>query len=809
MKSEMLKTHSPLLVGLTGILSLLPLAADAQKIDRSVLPVPEPKPPTITELDVRNAKAPPRFEVKAPKGAPNVVIVLLDDVGFGQPSTFGGPCKMPILDKLATDGLRYNYFHTTALCSPTRTALLTGRNHHVNNAGAVMELATAFPGNTGIRPQSVAPLAEMLRLNGYSTAAFGKYHETPPWEVSVSGPYDRWPTHSGFDKFYGFIGGETNQWAPAIFDGTIRVEPPHDPGYHFTVDMTNQAIAWMQAQHSLTPDKPFFVYFATGACHAPHHVPKEYIDRYKGKFDQGWDALHDEIFSRQKQMGVIPASAELTKRPKEIPSWDSQTPDQKKLEARQMETFAGFAEHTDEQVGRLVDALQEMAVLDNTLFIYITGDNGASAEGGPEGAYNEMMALNGIINTAEINMPHLDNWGDPTTFPHYAIGWAWAGDAPFQWTKQVASHYGGTTDGVVIHWPARIKAKGEIRSQFTHVTDVAPTVMEATGLPFPKAVNGTVQRPFDGTSMVYTFDNPKAKETHTTQYFEMFGNRGIYHDGWVACTRHSIPWLVTQNPPLSKDVWELYHVAEDFSQAHDLASQNPAKLKELQDLFTKEAIKNHVLPIDDRRSERFNAAIAGRPDLMGDRTSLTVYPGMVGMTENAFINIKNRSYTITAPVELKDGNTNGVIIAQAGAFGGWVIYMKEGKVHHEYNYFGVERTNIAGQTALSAGKHEIKYEFVADSAKPGTGGKSILYVDGQQVAEGRIPKTQPFAFSADEGADVGIDAETAVSNDYKQNDNKFTGKIISVTIDTKPSNLSPADKKAVEDAEEVAVAIED
>jgi len=809
MKSEMLKTHSPLLVGLTGILSLLPLAADAQKIDRSVLPVPEPKPPTITELDVRNAKAPPRFEVKAPKGAPNVVIVLLDDVGFGQPSTFGGPCKMPILDKLATDGLRYNYFHTTALCSPTRTALLTGRNHHVNNAGAVMELATAFPGNTGIRPQSVAPLAEMLRLNGYSTAAFGKYHETPPWEVSVSGPYDRWPTHSGFDKFYGFIGGETNQWAPAIFDGTIRVEPPHDPGYHFTVDMTNQAIAWMQAQHSLTPDKPFFVYFATGACHAPHHVPKEYIDRYKGKFDQGWDALHDEIFSRQKQMGVIPASAELTKRPKEIPSWDSQTPDQKKLEARQMETFAGFAEHTDEQVGRLVDALQEMAVLDNTLFIYITGDNGASAEGGPEGAYNEMMALNGIINTAEINMPHLDNWGDPTTFPHYAIGWAWAGDAPFQWTKQVASHYGGTTDGVVIHWPARIKTKGEIRSQFTHVTDVAPTVMEATGLPFPKAVNGTVQRPFDGTSMVYTFDNPKAKETHTTQYFEMFGNRGIYHHGWVACTRHSIPWLVTQNPPLSKDVWELYHVAEDFSQAHDLASQNPAKLKELQDLFTKEAIKNHVLPIDDRRSERFNAAIAGRPDLMGDRASLTVYPGMVGMTENAFINIKNRSYTITAPVELKDGNTNGVIIAQAGAFGGWVIYMKEGKVHHEYNYFGVERTNIAGQTALSAGKHEIKYEFVADSAKPGTGGKSILYVDGQQVAEGRIPKTQPFAFSADEGADVGIDAETAVSNDYKQNDNKFTGKIISVTIDTKPSNLSPADKKAVEDAEEVAAAIED
>ena len=808
-KSETVMKNSPVIHLLVATLSLLPMSLPAQQINRTVLPVPEPQPPIITQLDARNAKAPARFEVKAPKAAPNVVVVLLDDIGFGQPSAFGGPCKMLTLDKLAAAGLRYNDFHTTALCSPTRTALLTGRNHHVNNAGAIMELATAFPGNTGIRPQSVAPLAEMLRLNGYSTAAFGKYHETPPWEVSVSGPLDRWPTHSGFDKFYGFIGGETNQWAPAIFDGTIRVEPPHEPGYHFTVDMTNQAIAWIQAQNSLTPDKPFFVYFATGALHAPHHVPKEYIDRYKGKFDQGWDALRDETFARQKQMGVIPANAELTQRPKEIPSWDSQTPDQKKLEARQMETFAGFAEHTDEQVGRLVDALQEMGVLDNTLFIYIVGDNGASAEGGPEGAYNEMMALNGIINTAEINMPHLDNWGDPSTFPHYAIGWAWAGDTPFQWTKQIASHYGGTTNGVVIHWPARVKAKGEVRSQFTHVTDIAPTVLEAAGLPFPKSVNGTEQRPFDGTSMVYTFDGPKAKETHTTQYFEMFGNRGIYHDGWVACTRHSIPWLMVPLPPLSKDTWELYHVAEDFSEAHDLATQNPAKLKELQDLFTKEAIKNHVLPIDDRRSERFDAAIAGRPDLMGNRTSLTVYPGMTGMAENAFINVKNRSYTVTAPVELKDANTNGVIIAQAGAFGGWVLYMKDGKVHHEYNYFGVERTNIGGQTALSPGKHEIKYEFIVDAPKPGSGGKCSLYVDGQQVATGRIPKTQPYAFSADEGADVGVDNETMVSNDYKPGENKFTGKIIKVTIGTQPSSLSAADKKAVEDAEEVAATIED
>ena len=778
-------------------------------IDRTVLPVPEPKYPPITELDARNAKAPKRFEVKAPKGAPNVVIVLLDDIGFGQSSAFGGPIKMATLDKLAADGLRYNDFHTTALCSPTRTALLTGRNHHVNNAGAIMELATGFPGNTGIRPQSVATLAEMLRLNGYSTAAFGKYHETPPWEVSVSGPYDRWPTGSGFDKFYGFIGGETNQWAPAIFDGTIRVETPHDPNYHFTVDMTNQAIAWMQAQHSLTPDKPFYVYFATGALHAPHHAPKEYIKRYKGKFDEGWDKLREETFARQKQMGVIPPNAELTKRPKEIPSWDSQTPEQKKLEARQMETFAGFGEHTDEQVGRLVDALEEMGVMDNTLFIYIVGDNGASAEGGPEGAYNEMMALNGIINTAEINMPHLEEWGSPSTFPHYAIGWAWAGDTPFQWTKQIASHYGGTTNGVVIHWPARIKAKGEFRSQFTHVTDIAPTALEAAGLPFPRSVNGTVQRPFDGTSMVYTFDHPQAKETHTTQYFEMFGNRGIYHNGWVAATRHSIPWLMAANPPLSKDTWELYNMTEDFSQAHDLAAKNPAKLRELLGVFTREAIKNHVLPIDDRRAERFNAAIAGRPDLIGSRTSLTVYPGMTGITENAFINVKNRAYTITAPVELRDATTHGVIIAQAGAFGGWVLYMKDGKVHHEYNYFGFEYTNIAGRSALSAGKHEIKYEFVPDAAMPGTGGKCLLYVDGQKVAEGHIPRTQPFAFSGDEGVDVGVDSETAVSKDYKPEDSKFTGKIMKVTVDVKPLGLSKADQKTVEDAEEAAAAAEE
>jgi arylsulfatase len=786
MKNYFLKAFN-FFLALSICLAPLPVqAADTEKLDRTVLPIKEPSYPPITELDARNATPPPRFEVKAPENAPNVVIVLIDDQGFGQSSAFGGPIHEPNVEKLAAGGLKYNRFHTTALCSPTRVALLTGRNHHVNNAGAIMELATAFPGNTGIRPNSVAPLAQMLRLNGYSTAAFGKYHETPPWEVSVSGPYDRWPTHSGFDKFYGFIGGETNQWAPAIYDGTIRVEHPKDPNYHFTTDMTNQAVNWMNAQKSLTPDKPFFVYFAPGATHAPHHVSQEWIDKYKGKFDQGWDKLREETFARQKELGVIPQDAQLTPRPKEIPAWDDQTPEQKKLFARQMETFAGFGEHTDHEVGRLVDALEKMGEMDNTLFIYIVGDNGASAEGGPEGTYNEMMALNGVIGQASHMMGHIDDWGSPDTYPHYAIGWAWAGDTPFQWTKQIASHFGGTRNGMVVHWPRGIKARGELRSQFTHVVDIAPTVLEAAGLPFPKSVDGTEQTPFNGVSFLYSFDDAKAPDRHTTQYFEMFGNRAIYHEGWVAATRHSIPWLMVKNPPLQDDVWELYNVDEDFSQANDLAAQNPEKLKELQAIFDEEAVKNHVFPIDDRRSERFDAGIAGRPDVMGKRTSLTVYEGMTGLMENVFINTKNRSYTITADVELPDANTNGVIISQAGRFGGWSLYMKEGKVRHEYNFFGLERTNISSAEALGAGKHVIKYEFVFDGGHPGAGGKCALFVDGQQVAEGQIPKTQPFAFSGDEGADVGMDGETPVSTDYKEGDNKFTGRIEKITIATTP-----------------------
>ncbi len=761
--------------------------SESSTLDRSVLPIREPKPAVITEMDARNAKAPPRFEVKAPEGAPNIVIVLIDDIGFGHSSAFGGPIQMPTLEKLAGRGLKYNRFHTTALCSPTRVALLTGHNHHANNAGAIMELATAFPGNTGVRPREITTLAEILRQNGFSTAAFGKYHECPPWEVSVSGPFDRWPTGSGFEKFYGFIGGETNQWAPAIYDGVTRVEHDKSPDYHFTTDMTDKAINWVSAQKSLTPGKPFYLYFATGATHAPHHVPKEWIAKYKGQFSGGWDKLREQTFERQKKLGVIPADAKLTPRPKEIPAWDDMSADQKRLFERQMETFAAYGAHTDHEVGRLVDQLEKIGALENTLLFYIVGDNGSSAEGGPEGTYNEMMALNGIIGKADQMMDHVEEWGGPTTFPHFAIGWAWAGNTPFQWTKQVASHFGGTRNGMVLHWPRSIKANGDIRSQFHHVIDVAPTALEAAKIPQPKIVNGVEQRPMDGVSMLYSTGDAKAPDRRRTQYFEMFGNRGIYHEGWVACTRHSIPWLMVPLPSVKDDVWELYNVDADFSEADNLAAKHPEKLKELPGFFMREAERNHVLPIDDRRSERFNPTIAGRPDLLGDRKTLTVFPGMTGMMENAFINVKGVRHVITAEVELANDKTSGVIIAQAGYFGGWTLYMKNGSPRYEYNWFALERTNFGGDASLAAGKHTIQLEFIPDNARPGTGGKSMLSVDGKKIAEAKIPKTQPFAFSADEGADVGLDGETNVSPDYKQGDNAFTGTIHKVVVSTDPA----------------------
>lgn len=762
--------------------------------DRTTLPIHEPQYPHSTVLDIRNAPPPPpRFEVKAPAGAPNVLIVLIDDMGFGQSSAFGGPVHMPTVDRLANSGLRYNQFHTTALCAPTRMALLSGRNHHMNNMGSITETATAYPGNTAQRPEKVAPLAMMLRYNGYTTAHFGKNHETPVWEISPSGPTDRWPTRNGFDKFYGFMGGETNQWAPAVYDGMIKIELPEDPNYHFMTDMTNQAIKWVRSVKSLTPDKPFFIYFAPGATHAPHHVPRKWIEKYRGKFDQGWDKLREETLARQIKLGVVPPGTKLPPKPEAIRDWEKLTPDEKKLFTRQMEVFAGFSEYTDTEIGRLVDAIGDLGQLDNTLIFYIVGDNGASAEGGMAGMFNENTFFNGIVESVQDVLKHYDELGAPSTYNHYAAGWAVAGDTPFAWTKQVASSYGGTRNGMVVHWPKGVKAKGEVRSQWHHVIDIAPTILEAAGLPEPKAVNGVAQAPIEGASMLGSFNDAKAKDNHLTQYFEIFGNRAIYHDGWLAGTIHKAPWEQKPRASLENDVWELYDTRTDFSLANDLAGKDPAKLKEMQDLFMKEAVKYNVLPIDDRSVERFNAALVGRPDLMAGRTSLTVYEGMTGMSENVFINTKNRSHTITAELEIPKGGANGVVLAQAGRFGGWSLYLKDGKPTYHYNFLGLARFTIAAKDPVPAGKATIRYEFAYDGGGLAKGGLGTIFVNDKKVAQGRIERTQPMVFSADEGADVGEDGETPVTEDYGiAAPYRFTGRIDKVTIDIE--EMKQADK---------------
>jgi arylsulfatase len=682
--------------------------------------------------------------------------------------------------------LRYNNMHVTALCSPTRAALLTGRNHHTNNTGAVQDVATAFPGNTGVRPASVAPLAEMLRLNGYNTAAFGKWHLTPLWETSISGPYTTWPTMSGFEKFYGFLGGETNQWAPLIYDGVTRVELPGTPNYHFMTDMTNQAVAWVRFQQTMTPDRPFFMYFAPGATHAPHHVPKQWADKYKGKFDAGWDRYREQALARQIKLGVVPPTTKLAPKPEFIKDWDKLSADEKRLFTRQMEVFAGFAEQTDHEVGRLVKAIEELGVLDNTLIIYIAGDNGASAEGGANGTSNELTFFNGVQQSVADQLKSLDQWGGPETYPHFAAGWAVAGNAPFAWSKQVASDYGGTKNGMVVHWPKGIKAKGELRAQWHHVVDIAPTVLEAAGLPFPTSVNGTTQKPFEGVSFAYTYNDAKAKERSRTQYFEIAGNRAIYQDGWFARTIHRAPWEQKPRATLDKDVWQLYDTRSDFSLATNIAAKNPAKLQELQALFVKEATKYSVFPIDDRSIERMDPGIAGRPDLMGTRTSLTLYPGMTGMMENTFINVKGRSKTITAEVQIPAGGANGVILAQGGRFGGWSLYMQDGKPAYAYNWVGLERYTIAAANPLPPGKAVIRLDFAYDGGGRGQGGTATLLVDGSKAAEGRIAKTNAFIFSTDEGADVGADEDTPVTEAYVAGvKSRFSGTIEKVVVQVK------------------------
>jgi arylsulfatase A-like enzyme len=714
-----------------------------------------------------------------------VLIVMIDDTGFGASSAFGGPCATPTAERLAASGLKYNRFHTTALCSPSRQALLTGRNHHSVGMGGITEIATSAPGYNSIRPNTAAPLAETLRLNGYSTAQFGKCHEVPVWETSPMGPFHQWPTGSGFEHFYGFIGGETNQYAPAIYRDNVPVEPDRTPeeGYHFTEDMTDQAIDWIRQQKALTPDKPFFIYFAPGATHAPHHVPAEWSARYQGKFDDGWDALRERTFARQKELGVIPADAELTKRPEEIPAWDDMADDLKPVLARQMEVYAGFLEHTDHHVGRMIDSLADLEILHDTLIYYIIGDNGASAEGTPNGCFNELVVLNGAagLETVEFMRSRIDDFGTPAAYNHYAVGWAHAMDTPYQWTKQIASHWGGTRNGTIVHWPNGFSARNEIRAQFHHIIDVAPTVLEAAGLPEPVSVNGVQQLPMQGVSMAYSFDDAEADDRHTTQYFEMFCNRGIYHQGWTAVTRHSIPWVATEMPAFDNDVWELYGPG-DWTQAHDLANEQPEKLAELQRLFLIEAGKYNVLPLDDRRFERFNPDLAGRPQLVGGNSQL-LFGGMGRLSENSVVAMKNKSHAVTAQIKVPDTGANGVIISQGGAFGGFSLYTTDGKPAYCYNLFGLQRFKVYGSDPIPAGEHQVRMEFTYDGGGLGKGGEVVLYVDGEPVGEGRVDATVPMLFSADETTDVGSDSATPVSDDYGPKDSGFTGRVGWVQLD--------------------------
>ncbi|AUQ03036.1 arylsulfatase [Mycobacterium tuberculosis] len=757
---------------------------------RTHLPIPSAARTGLITYDAKDPDStyPPIEQLRPPAGAPNVLLILLDDVGFGASSAFGGPCRTSTAELLAGNGLRYNRFHTTALCSPTRQALLTGRNHHSAGMGGITEIATGAPGYSSVLPNTMSPIARTLKLNGYNTAQFGKCHEVPVWQTSPVGPFDAWPSGGGgFEYFYGFIGGEANQWYPSLYEGTTPVEVNRTPeeGYHFMADMTDKALGWIGQQKALAPDRPFFVYFAPGATHAPHHVPREWADKYRGRFDVGWDALREETFARQKELGVIPADCQLTARHAEIPAWDDMPEDLKPVLCRQMEVYAGFLEYTDHHVGRLVDGLQRLGVLDDTLVFYIIDDNGASAEGTINGTYNEMLNFNGLadIETPRFMTDRLDKFGGLESYNHYSVGWAHAMDTPYQWTKQVASHWGGTRNGTIVHWPNGIAAKGEMRWQFHHVIDVAPTILEAAGLPEPLFVNGVQQHPIEGVSMAYSFDDAQAPDRHETQYFEMFGNRGIYHKGWTAVTKHKTPWILVgeQTVAFDDDVWELYDTTKDWSQAKDLAKEMPEKLHELQRLWLIEATRYNVLPLDDDTASRINPDLAGRPVLIRGNTQV-LFSNMGRLSENCVLNLKNKSHTVTAEVEVPETGAEGVIVAQGASIGGWSLYANDGKLKYCYNLGGIKHFYAESADPLPAGAHQVRMEFAYAGGGLGKGGEVTLYVDGQQVGEGHVEATLAIVFSADDGCDVGMDSGSPVSPDYAPGSNAFNGRIKGVQL---------------------------
>lgn len=706
----------------------------------------------------------PPLQAQAPKGAPNVVLVLLDDVGFGAAATFGGPSATPTLDTLAQDGLRYNRFHTTAICSPTRAALLSGRNAHAVGIGAVMNTADSRPGYRGVHARDAATIAKLLRDAGYNTAAFGKWHQTPDWEISQSGPFDRWPTGQGFEKFYGFLGGEVDQFEPTLIEGTTPVVRPASKAYHLTEDLATRAVDWMHQQHSLTPDKPFFMYFAPGATHAPLQVPSEWIERYRGKFNDGWDALRVKILERQKKLGVVPADTKLTPRPEGMPAWDSLSADDRKIAARLMETYAGFLAHTDYEIGRLVQSLKDSGQYDNTLFIYIVGDNGGSPEGGLDGSINYMGKLQTVPEDRAKVLARLDDIGNASTYPHYNTAWAWALNSPFQWTKTIASHLGGTRNPMVVTWPKQITDKGGLRTQFGHVNDIAPTILEAAGIPIPTEVDGIKQMPMAGTSLVYSFRDAKAPEQHKTQYFEIFGNRAIYHEGWMASAFHNrLPWAtgaVTAEKPFEADKWELYDLRKDYSQATNLATKYPAKLEELKALFMQEAAANQVLPL--KGPSMGDPAL---PSFNGKRTAFTYYPGTVGVPEVGAPKMMNRSWDMTATIDIPAGGAKGTIATIGGTAAGWSLYLDgQGKPAFNYRLFEVKTVGLSGVTPLSAGRHTLQVAFDYDGGGYAKGGNLRLLVDGQQVGEGRLPSSPPMFFSISETFDVGIDTGSPAGN---------------------------------------------
>lgn len=722
---------------------------------------------------------------KAPPRAPNVVVILLDDVGYAWPSTFGGLVRTPTADRIARAGLTYCQFHTTALCAPTRAALLTGRNHHTVSTGVVAEMATGYPGYCGILPRSCATIGELLSPNGYATAWFGKNHNVPDTHTSAAGPFDNWPMRRGFDYFYGFVGGETDQFYPALFRNTTPVDVPRTPeeGYQLTTDLADDCIQWVRTQKAIAPDRPFFVHFAPAAAHGPHQPPLAWRGRNAGRFGLGWDRYREETLARQLELGVVPPGTKPTERPPQIPAWQSFSGSDRRLLALQAENYADYLEHCDHEVGRLVDALEALGAFDDTLFVYILGDNGASAEGGLVGTINEGTTMQGLAPSLDDSRPFEDRWGLPGTWPHFAVGWAWAGVTPFQWTKQVASHFGGTRDGMVLSWPSWIADRGARRFQFHHVIDVVPTLLEVIGIEEPSMVNGFPQKPIDGVSFAYTFDRANAEERsrHAIQYFEMMGNRALYLDGWIASCRHGrLPWETSGSADFAKDRWELYNIEDDFSQSVDLAERFPEKLRELQDQFLVQAAKYDVFPLDDRFSERVDVSL--RPSHFAGRTELTLYPGMVRLPEGSAPRFSNVSHSIIVHAEIPEGGAEGVLVCMGGDMAGWTLFVDGGRVRYHYNWFGFERYDVISEDALPAGRVALRLEFECEDPRT-RGGPAVvrLFCDDRLVGKGRIPKQVPGRFS--ESLDVGEDKMSPVYDGYRDRlPFRFTGKLDRVEV---------------------------